>query len=79
MWIEELKKELTGRLLAIWTGKNEDGTPIDMPEWKRFDYIRLWKQQAEQAHARGLLRPERPPGLPGQPEKRCSCGKGNNG
>lgn len=38
MYIEELNRDLTGRLLAIWTGKNEDGSPVDMTDEKLTAY-----------------------------------------
>lgn len=47
MWIEEINRELEGRLLAIWLGFNEDGTPIDMPESKRELYKHNWRMQAK--------------------------------
>ena len=65
MYIEELERELTGRMLAIYTGKNEDGTAIDMPEHKRIAYIQQWRRE------RGLVR-EQPIT---QPAKSCDCNK----
>ena len=46
MWVEELGRELTGRMKSIWLGHNEDGTPIDMPEEKRQAYRRKWREDA---------------------------------
>lgn len=63
MYIEELQRELTGRLLDIWRGHDDNGKPIDIPEHKRQEYIKRWRTQ------RGLVRP----GQPVQPAKSCNC------
>jgi hypothetical protein len=44
MFIEELGRELVGRMLAIWKGFNEDGTPIDMPAEKQEQYRKMFRQ-----------------------------------
>jgi ABC-type ATPase involved in cell division len=66
MYIAELDRELTGRLLAIYTGINEDGTAIDMPEHQRQAYIQKWRRE------RGLLRQGQ---QQQQPIKKCNCNK----
>lgn len=71
MWIDELERELTGRMLDIWRGHTDDGTRLDMPEHKRVAYISQWRRE------RGLVRPGQPVGP--QPAKRCDCGKNPSG
>ena len=60
MYIEELKRPLTGRLLEIWTGEYKTTTPL--PEWKRQQMIALIKG--------GQVRQMR------QPPKSGGCGCG---
>ena len=45
MYVEELKRSLEGRELAIWTGKNPDGTPLDMTAEKRAGYVAFLKRK----------------------------------
>jgi len=59
MYITELGRTLSGRELAIWTGKNADGTPINMPEETRQKLIRVMKSRARIGRS-NLLSPSKP-------------------
>ena len=69
MFIDELKRELTGTQLAVWLGVNEDGTPCSIPADKRERYKALWREQAaspeRHRHFRDAIR--------GNPKRNCGC------
>lgn len=76
MFVEELNRDLTGRLLAIWTGQNEDGSPINLPLETQLRYREAWRRNPSVldpkpvAPARtGRVGPRRPGG--------CGCGGKN--
>lgn len=66
MYIDELKKELTGRMLDIWRGHDDQGKAIDLPADKQEAYRRIWRRQAK-AGSEGLRQTTT--------AKPCNCGK----
>ncbi|OWK46631.1 hypothetical protein [Fimbriiglobus ruber] len=53
MYIEEIKKELTGRMLDIWQGKT------DLPPEKAEEYRNLWRQQVRYGLEPSLVEPKK--------------------
>lgn len=51
MWVEELKRNLTGRLLDIWRGHDGDGRPVGLDPGRREAYRRAWLAAAGGAGA----------------------------
>lgn len=64
MYIEELNRELDGRMLDIWRGHDIDGKPIDMAEAGMEQYRDLWRRQAKLSTSKGEIAPVRKP---------CNC------
>jgi len=75
MWIEEIKRELVGRMLAIWTGVNEDGSPLDLQPEQRELYLQKWRAETQEPVKE--VQGEKPTTFRRvrKPVKRCNCGK----
>lgn len=60
IYIPELDRELSGRMLEIYTGRYKDGSPLeDMPEHIRLQFVANWKRQKLKKI--------------NQPVKKCNC------